>query len=125
MKRKLFTAASCLALGLALPFGAAAQNVAPSYTADPGVYKLISENEHFRVVMATWQPGQRDAWHSHAGALASYRFNDCKMRVYSPDGKVVESNTKAGSVNYNPVIASHSLENIGTTECRVLIVEKK
>lgn len=114
-----------LAVGLATPLSGSAQDVAPSYKASPDVYQLISENEHFRVIMATWKPGQRDAWHSHAGPLTAYRLTDCKMRSYTPDGKVQERGGKQGAVNYNPIIASHSLENIGTTDCKTLIVEKK
>ncbi len=110
---------------LAAPLPGLAQDVAPSYKASPDVYKLISENEHFRVIMATWKPGQRDAWHSHAGPLASYRLTDCKATAYSPDGKTQSREAKRGEVLYNPVIASHSVENTGTSDCQVLIVEKK
>ena len=111
--------------GLAAPLPGLAEDVAPSYKASPDVYQLISENEHFRVIMATWKPGQRDAWHAHAGPATSYRLTDCKNRAYTPDGKTQEREGKRGTVAYNPTITSHSLENIGTTDCQVLIVEKK
>jgi quercetin dioxygenase-like cupin family protein len=111
--------------GLAIPLPGSAQDVAPSYKASPDVYKLISENEHFRVIMATWKPGQRDAWHAHAGPLAGYRLTDCKQRAYTPDGKFQERDQKRGFVNFAPVTASHSVENVGPTNCEVLIVEKK
>jgi quercetin dioxygenase-like cupin family protein len=101
------------------------KNAPPSYTAAPEVYKLISENENFRVILVTWKPGQRDAWHSHAGPLAAYRLTDCKQRAYTPDGKSQDRESKQGTVNYTPMTASHSLENIGKTDCRILIVEKK
>lgn len=102
-----------------------AQGVPPSYKASPDVYKLIAENEQFRVIQATWKPGQRDAWHSHAGALVAYRLSDCKSRIHTPDGKYQDRNGKAGEVTFNPVIASHSFENVGTTECKSLLVERK
>lgn len=102
-----------------------AQAVPPSYVASPDVYKLISENEHFRVILVTWKPGQRDAWHSHAGPLTAYRLTDCQMRSHTPDGKTQDRGGKKGTVNYNPIITSHSLENIGTADCQLLIVEKK
>ena len=117
----LFTA---LALGMTANM-AMGGDVAPSYKEDPGVYQLLSENEDFRVIMATWKPGQRDKWHSHEGAAASYRLSDCTMTAHTPDGKSVSRNGKTGEVKFNPIIASHSLENTGTTECKVLIVEKK
>jgi quercetin dioxygenase-like cupin family protein len=128
MKKLVCIALGILAVSLGLAFGArtvSAEDVAPSYIASPDVYKLISENEHFRVITATWKPGQRDKWHSHAGPLTGYRLTDCKLRAYTPDGKFKDREAKRGEVLYNPVIASHSVENIGLTDCQVLIVEKK
>jgi len=113
------------AVGLATPLLGTAQEVAPSYKAAPDVYQLISENDQFRVIMATWKPGQRDVWHSHAGAAASYRLTDCKATAYTPDGKTQSREAKRGEVLYNPVIASHSVENTGTADCQVLIIERK
>jgi beta-alanine degradation protein BauB len=125
--RKLSSAVGgvIVACGIALPLYVQAQNVAPSYVADPEVYKILGENEHFRVIMATWKPGTRDAWHSHSGALVGYRLSECKQRVYTPDGKFQERTQPRGYVNFTPVVSSHSVENIGKTECQVLIVEKK
>ena len=128
MKKTVYVALGVLAVSLTLSIGAGpvmAKDAAPSYVEDPGVYQLLSENENFRVIMATWKPGQRDKWHSHAGAAASYRLSDCTMTAHTPDGKSVSRNGKTGEVKFNPIIASHSLENTGTTECKVLIVEKK
>ena len=112
-------------MGLGVPPTTLAQDAAPSYKASPEVYTLISENEHFRVIMATWKPGQRDAWHSHAGPLVAYRLSDCKGRAHQADGKFQDGENKRGSVSYNPVISSHSIENTGTSDCQVLIVERK
>jgi len=114
----------CGAMGL--PVGASADGTAPlSHLADPKVYKLIGENETFRVVLATWKPGQRDAYHSHS-ELVAYRLTDCKGRGYKADGTVAgEGNNKAGSLRFQKPVASHSVENIGSAECRVLIVERK
>jgi hypothetical protein len=119
------SASLVMAGGLAIPDSALAQGTPPSYKASPDVYKLVSENDQFRVIMATWKPGQRDAWHSHAGPLTGYRLSDCKQRAYTPDGKSQDREAKRGEVLYNPVIASHSVENIGTADCQILIVERK
>ncbi|MHB8880130.1 MAG: cupin domain-containing protein [Thermodesulfovibrionales bacterium] len=121
----LCTLLAAFALGIA-PDISMAQDVAPSYKESPDVYKMISENEHFRVILATWKPGQRDKWHSHAGPSTIYRLTDCNMRAHTPDGKVVDRPVaKRGSVGHNPTVTSHSLENVGTTDCQLLIVEKK
>lgn len=128
MKKLTYFVMSVLLAAFALGMTASmamAGDVAPSYKEDPGVYQLISENENFRVILATWKPGQRDKWHSHTGAATSYRLTDCNMKAYTPDGKFTAREGKRGSVAFNPIIASHSLENIGTTDCQLLIVEKK
>ena len=120
------SASLVVAAGLATPVPVLAQNPPPSYIAAPDVYKLIAENDQFRVILATWKPGQRDAWHSHAGPLAAYRLaTDCKARIHTPDGKIRDVSGKAGEVNFNPSVASHSYENVETTECRSLLVERK
>jgi quercetin dioxygenase-like cupin family protein len=103
------------------------QSAPPSYVAEPGTYKLISENDQFRVIAVTRAAGHRDAWHSHAGALVVYGLSDCQTRIHTPDGKSAggDSVVKAGTVIFNPATASHAAENTGTAECRQLIVERK
>jgi hypothetical protein len=103
---------------------AAPKEAPPSYVADPAVYKLVEENNLFRVIMVTKPAGSRDAWHSHLPNTV-YNFTDCHQRNYTPDGKHTESTRKAGSVLLQPAIPSHSLENIGKAECKQLIVERK
>ncbi len=129
MKSFTYFVMSVLLAALALGLGAnmaMAADVAPSYKEVPDMYQLLSENEHFRVILATWKPGQRDKWHSHEGPAAIYRLTDCNLRAYAPDGKVVDRPmAKKGSVNFNPGITSHSLENVGTADCQLLLVEKK
>ncbi len=90
MKKSVYVALGVLAVSLTLAIGAGtvmAGDVEPSYKADPAVYKVITENEHFRVIIAIWKPGQRDAMHSHEGPLVGYRLTDCNLKVYTPDGK--------------------------------------
>ena len=102
----------------------APKSAPPSYVADPAVYKLIAQNDQFLVIKATWAVGQRDKWHSHL-PLAVYPLTDCQSRLYTPDGKSMEITQKAGSVAFLPVVPSHSAENIGTSACEILIVERK
>ncbi len=128
MKKSVYLTLGVLTVLLALAIGAGqatAGDVAPSYKADPAVYKVIAENEHFRVVIATWKPGQRDAMHSHEGPLVGYRLTDCNLKVYTSDGKTTARVAKAGEALFNPIIAAHSVENIGSSECKLVIVEKK
>lgn len=119
------THSTLLACLLAAPLAVAAQTTPLSYQADPAVYKLVAENDQFRVILGTWKPGQKDVAHSHSPS-AAYRLTDCKARIYGADGKIAgEGEGKSGTAVMQAAIASHSLENIGTTDCQVLIVERK
>ena len=107
------------------PLTAIGQDAAPaSYKASPAVYKLIAENENFRVILATWKPHQRDDWHSHQ-PLVAYSLTGCESRIHTPNGKYVDRKTAKGAVSFNPVVASHSFENRSSAECQSLIVERK
>jgi len=104
---------------------AIAQDAPLSYKAAPEVYKLLGENDQFRVIHQSIKPGHRDAWHSHS-ALVSYRLTDCTTRLHYPDGKTTGGQPrKAGEVGFLPAQPSHSLENIGTNVCEGLIIERK
>ena len=123
---KVFVVLSiCIGVALAIPHAAWSQAVPLSFVASPDVYKVIAENEQYRVVSATWKPGQRDNWHSHASAVANYYVTDCSLRGHTPDGKSVESNRKAGFASVGGRVPSHSVENIGKTECTVILFEPK
>lgn len=113
----------CAALAFA-PI-ALAEDAPLSYKASPDVYKLLAENSQFRVILATWKPGQRDAQHSHS-PVASYRLTDCKARLLDPTGKVIrEGEGKAGTAVLQDAIVSHALENVGDGVCQILLVERK
>ena len=107
------------------PLSALAEDAPISYKASPEVYKLIGENEQFRVVLATFKPGQRDAFHSHPGNLVAYPLTNCTNRFYTPDGKFREAAGKKGAAIFTPATSSHSVQNTGKTRCQVLIVERK
>jgi len=118
-----------VAMGLALASlavsGVAIGDVPPAHVAEPGVYKVVAENDEFRVLMATWQPGQKDAQHSHPSNVA-YRLTDCKNKIVKADGTVARTGeVKAGSVILQKPVASHSFQNISDKVCQTLIVEKK
>jgi mannose-6-phosphate isomerase-like protein (cupin superfamily) len=102
-----------------------AQSSPPTYQADPTVYKVIFEDENFRVVAATWQKGARDKEHAHPSPSVGYALTDCALKVVSPDGKSRDVNTKAGTAMAIPTTQSHHAENVGPSECQLVIVERK
>jgi hypothetical protein len=124
--RLLSVAVSCAAVcAIVVPISVSAQDAPLSYNASPEVYKLLAENSQFRVILATWKPGQHDVQHSHSANVV-YRLTDCNARVSGADGKVLsQGDGKAGSVVLQDAIGSHSFENIGTSDCQMLLVERK
>lgn len=104
---------------------AMAQNVKPSYEADPKVYKVIYEDQNFRVILADRPAGVHDKEHSHPVPSLLYYLTDCASEQYTPDGKTVLIVGKAGEVRSAPITASHSVENVGQGNCKQLFVERK
>src|SRR3974390_2628708 len=98
---------------LAVPCAAFAQSAPPTYEADPSVYKLIFEDQNFRVTPGPGAPGATNKPHSHPVPSVAYAFTDCTLQLTSADGKTVTLTPKAGSVNAAPITASHTAHNTG------------
>ena len=119
-----------IALGAAAMFctgsAALAQNAPPTYQGDPSVYKVIFEDQNFRVIEAVRKAGVHDKLHSHPVPSVVYNVTDCKTKLYDANGKFErESDNKAGSVGAAPVTSGHSAENTGSADCKQIFVEKK
>ena len=104
---------------------AAAQDAPPTYQADPTTYKVIFEDQNFRVIAATWKKGATDKPHSHPLPFVVYALDDCTIRVHNPDGTTRELKSKAGVATPGPITSSHSAENISDSDCRAIFVERK
>jgi hypothetical protein len=104
---------------------AAAEESAPSYQADPTVYKVILEDQNFRVIASTWKKGTTDKPHSHPVPFVIYPLTDCTLRLHNADGTTRENKTQAGTAFSGITIASHSAENISESDCRAILVERK
>ena len=66
---------------------AMAQNAPPSYEGDPDVYKVIFEDQNFRVIDSLRKKGVHDKLHSHPVPSIVYHLTDCTSLLYGPDGK--------------------------------------
>jgi quercetin dioxygenase-like cupin family protein len=84
----------------------------------------LTEDKGMRVILATWQPGQRDQWHSHP-VMAVYWLAGCDARIYLPDGTHTDVTLKTGQAGVQKVIESHSFENLSSSECKALMVEQE
>ena len=123
-RKTVMAGAVCGTALFGAPLMSQADTAPLSHEADPGVYEVIAEDEYLRVVIGTWKPGQRDKAHSHP-IFAAYSLTDCHRRIYKADGTVDEKQLKAGSARVFGAVASHSFENIGKSECRNLLIERK
>jgi hypothetical protein len=103
----------------------AAQNAPPTYQGDPDVYKVIFEDQNFRVIAATWKKGTTDKPHSHPVPFIVYALDDCTIRIHNPDGSTRDITNKAGAASAGPVTVSHTAENVSATDCRAIFVERK
>ncbi len=125
MKNCYAIAFALAALSCALSSAAVAQNAPPSYQADPEVYKVIFEDQNFRVIAVNRSKGVHDKEHGHPVASVIYNITDCSTTLHTPDGKTRVNNSTAGTASAVPITVSHWAENTGTADCRQVIVERK
>ncbi len=126
-RSSIFYGVVFLGLILAQPVALANENAPPAHVASPDVYKILAENDQFRVIEATWQPGQEDSYHSHPADRVSLYKTDCTLRLTNFDGSTRIGKPKAGTAKARTgkPVKSHKAKNIGDQVCIVRIVELK
>jgi hypothetical protein len=104
-----------------------AEDAPPTYKGDPSVYKVIFEDQNFRVIEAIRKKGVHDKLHSHPVPSIIYNVSDCTTQQYNADGKPQGSASvvKAGTARQAPITAGHSAENVGQNDCHQIFVERK
>jgi quercetin dioxygenase-like cupin family protein len=85
--------------------------------------KVLFENDRVRVLDVQHQPGGKEPMHTHP-AYVAYSLTNSTAKTTLPDGKTVVKERKAGDVIWGEPV-THSVENVGTTEFHMLIVELK
>jgi beta-alanine degradation protein BauB len=125
MRKTVALRRACTALAAAtLALTAWAQPLPHAVVASPDIYKIAAENDQYRIIVVTWKPGQRDAMHSHASS-GVYFLTDCALRYFSPEGGSRDGQLKAGhSVVQHPIFG-HSVQNIGSSDCRLIMFEPR
>jgi quercetin dioxygenase-like cupin family protein len=122
MKRTAYITLGVLAVSLVLVFGARmamAQDLA-KVSSD---VKVLFENDRVRVLDVQHQPGGKEPMHTHP-AYVAYALTTLTMKITSSDGKTVVKERKAGDVVWGEPV-THAVENVGTTEFHMLVVELK
>jgi hypothetical protein len=123
MKRTIILGLAMLAATYCSAF---AQSGGPTYQGDPDTYKVIFENDTFRVIAATWKAGATDKPHTHPLSSVIYFLTDCTQKLHAADGSVRDVNSKAGTAGAVPIITQpHTAQNVGSSDCRAIFVEKK
>ena len=123
MKNVTYFIMSVLLVAFALVLGtntAMAQDLAKVMPDDA---KVIVDNDRVRVLDVLHKPGVKEPMHSHPAYVSVY-LSDTKVKVTTPDGKTVEKNRKAGEVSWSEA-ATHALENVGTADQHVIVIELK
>lgn len=87
----------------------------------PNNVKVLFENDKTRVVDVQFKAGEKLPMHSHP-AYILYSFNDAKVKTTLGDGKVTETEFKAGEARWSDKV-THSNEAI--TDVHVLVIEIK
>ncbi len=128
IEKKVTTCTSSLMLSIILAASTSAAENAPSAPeASPDVYKILAENDQWRVIQATWQPGQEDNFHSHPADRVSFFVTDCRLQLSKPDGTYRDATPKAGTAKARTgkPVRAHKAKNIGDSVCIIKIVEFK
>ena len=99
----------------------------PAHVASPEVYKILAENDQFRIIKATWQPGQEDNYHSHPADRVSLYQTGCMLRLTNIDGSTRIGKPKADTAKARTgkPVKAHKAKNLGDQVCVIRIVEMK
>jgi quercetin dioxygenase-like cupin family protein len=122
MKKSVYIALGVLAVSLVVIFSmrtATAQDLAK---VSPDA-KVLFENDRVRVLDVRHEPGGKEPMHTHP-AYVAYSFTNATAKTTFPDGKTVVKDRKAGETTWGEPV-THSVENVGTTEFHMLVIELK
>ena len=92
--------------------------------AAPEDKKILVDNDHFRMVEITLQPGRKEALHSHPEYI-EYFLESGKMIVTYPEKKPVTWNVEKGKAYSGKPEPPHTIENNEKQPIKLLLVEMK
>lgn len=90
---------------------------------DPGLYRVIFENDRVRVLEYRDRPGDRTSPHGHPDSVM-VTLSAFSRRLHGGDGRQADVDLPAGQVRWIGA-QEHAGENIGTTESHSIFVELK
>jgi quercetin dioxygenase-like cupin family protein len=117
---------SAIAKGIAITFAAgffASQALGMDFVeAAPKQTKVLVDNEKVRVIHVTLKKGDKIPMHTHPDIVV-YTIKGGKVKFTNADGKVIETNNKAGDVAFRPAV-THSHEHPDGGEAIVIELKK-
>ena len=121
-RSKQFLLTVILVASFTLCFGGAgmAQDVA---AVAPKNVKVLVDNDRVRILEVLDKPGENEPMHFHPDFI-TVGLGTARIKVTTPDGKVVEKDRKLGDAIYSGAI-THAVENVGATDFHVIVVELK
>jgi quercetin dioxygenase-like cupin family protein len=90
----------------------------------PDVYAVLFENDDVRVMEMAYEPGQRDAPHSHPKYAVSVTEGGI-LRAHLEGGDTVDHVVERGQTFLLDPVEWHWAENVGDTKIRVVVIEFK
>jgi beta-alanine degradation protein BauB len=123
MKQSALIGMGVMFVSLALVLSARMAMAQDLAKVSPQDVKVLLDNDRVRVLEVRHQPGMKEPMHSHP-AYVAYFLDATRMKIMLPDGKTVEKDRKAGELLWSEPV-THAVENIGTTEQHVLVIELK
>jgi quercetin dioxygenase-like cupin family protein len=99
-------------------------------TAAPENHRLLFENDTVRMLDTVIQPGRTTPLHTHCWPAALYVLGGSDFIRRDQSGTVTFDSRngapiRPGASLFTPPLPPHTLENIGTTEIRIIAVELK
>ncbi len=92
-------------------------------SAAPDKYKVLFENDRVRILETRYGPGQSSNMHSHPD-LVAVALTPASGRFTLPNGQTVDIEFQEGEAMFLEG-QDHAVENTGTAELRVILVELK
>jgi quercetin dioxygenase-like cupin family protein len=90
----------------------------------PEIYSVLFENDEIRVLELQYQPGERDAPHSHP-AYTVLALNGGTLTVHEGNGEVHARTVQSNEAALLDAVTLHWGENTGDTTIRAIAVEFK
>jgi quercetin dioxygenase-like cupin family protein len=91
----------------------------------PEIYRLTFENDRLRVIDVHILPGQGSSMHTHDGLDFRYPLTSATLKLVEADGATRKVDLRAGIPRWEEPPSRHTMENAGSTELRLVLIELK